>query len=166
MMVNVRRAEQHDIPAIKKIATIAWHDTYQNIMAASTIAQFLTAAYSEERLEKRLGDSLFIVAEADDEVIGFANFINGRELYLAAIYVMPDHQRNSVGEALLNAGIAQFEDYTELFVEVASDNEGAGHFYNKHSFELVREYEEEIFGETVVTGLLKKPLESSRSHEQ
>ncbi|TDM11976.1 GNAT family N-acetyltransferase [Macrococcus lamae] len=157
-MVKVRTAEQHDIPAINKTATMAWHDAYQNIMAANTIAQFLTAAYSEERLEKRLNDSLFLVAEEQDEVVAFANFINGRELYLAAIYVMPGFQRNNIGAALLEQGINHFEDYDELFVEVASDNQRARNFYKKHGFELVREYEEEIFGETVVTGLLKKQL--------
>ncbi|KAA1039351.1 GNAT family N-acetyltransferase [Macrococcus equipercicus] len=157
-MVKVRQAERHDIPAIKKTATMAWHDAYQNIMAANTIVQFLTAAYSDERLEKRLNDSLFLVAEEQGEVIAFANFINGRELYLAAIYVMPGYQRKDVGTALLQEGIKRFDDYTALFVEVASDNQGARNFYHKHGFELVREYEEEIFGEKILTGLLEKRL--------
>lgn len=157
-MITVRRAEQKDIPLIKKTATMAWHDTYQNIMAASTIAQFLSAAYSDEMLEKRIDASLFLVAEDEHDVIGFSNFINGKELYLAAIYVMPGFQRGNVGGQLLEEGLRYFVNYSELFVEVASDNEAARHFYDKHGFTLVREYEEELFGERVLTGLLKKTL--------
>lgn len=158
VVVKIRKAEKQDIPKIKSTATKAWYDTYQNLRAASTIVQFLEASYSEERLEKRLKDSLFLVAENEEEVIGFASFINGQELFLSAIYVMPDYQRHNVGETLLNAGIQQFPQYDALFVEVASDNAAAEAFYAKHQFERIRTYDEELFGEPVQTMLLKKPL--------
>lgn len=157
-MVNIRVATQQDIPMIRQIATMAWHDTYQNIRAASTIAQFLTAAYNVERLEKRIKESLFIVAEKDNKVVGFSNFINGHKLYLSSIYVMPGFQRQQVGKDLLNYGVKKLPDYEEVFVESAIDNIGATNFYKKNGFEIVRTYEEEIFGETVTTGLLKKSI--------
>lgn len=157
-MVVVRKAEKKDLEQIKKTATMAWYDVYQNLRAASTIVQFLEAAYSEERIQKRMDDSLFLVAEQAGEVVGFANFINGRELYLAAIYVKPGYQRNHAGGELLEAGLKHFPDYDELFVEVASDNATARGFYDKEQFERVREYKEELFGEQVTTALLKKRL--------
>ncbi|WP_414042181.1 GNAT family N-acetyltransferase [Macrococcus animalis] len=157
-MVKIRKATIEDVPNIKKIASMAWYDTYAKIMEASTIAKFLEAAYNDERLERRIGDSLFLVAENEDEVIGFANFINGTELFLSAIYVNPAYQRQNVGADLLEAGLETFDKYKELFVEVASNNEHARAFYEKTGFELVREYDEELFGETVTTGLLKKVL--------
>lgn len=157
-MVNIRKATNEDVPKIKKIASMAWYDTYAKIMEAGTIAKFLEAAYNDERLERRIGDSLFLVAENEDEVIGFANFINGTELFLSAIYVNPAFQRKHVGADLLEAGLEYFDEYKELFVEVASNNQLARAFYDKTGFELVREYEEELFGEKVTTGLLKKVL--------
>lgn len=157
-MVKIRKATNADVPNIKKIASMAWYDTYAKIMEASTIAKFLEAAYNDERLERRIGESLFLVAENDDEVIGFANFINGTELFLSAIYVNPSFQRHNIGAELLEAGLNHFDDYKELFVEVASNNEQARGFYKKTGFELVREYNEELFGETVTTGLLKKMI--------
>lgn len=157
-MVNIRKATNEDVPKIKKIASMAWYDTYAKIMEAGTIAKFLEAAYNDERLERRIGDSLFLVAENEDEVIGFANFINGTELFLSAIYVNPAFQRKHVGADLLEAGLEYFDEYKELFVEVARNNQLARAFYDKTGFELVREYEEELFGEKVTTGLLKKVL--------
>ncbi|WP_414045538.1 N-acetyltransferase family protein [Macrococcus equi] len=157
-MVNIRKATNEDVPKIKKIASMAWYDTYAKLMEAGTIAKFLEAAYNDERLERRIGDSLFLVAENEDEVIGFANFINGTELFLSAIYVNPAFQRKHVGADLLEAGLEYFDEYKELFVEVASNNQLARAFYDKTGFELVREYEEELFGEKVTTGLLKKVL--------
>ncbi|WP_414055491.1 GNAT family N-acetyltransferase [Macrococcus equi] len=157
-MVNIRKATNEDVPKIKKIASMAWYDTYAKLMEAGTIAKFLEAAYNDERLERRIGDSLFLVAENEDEVIGFANFINGTELFLSAIYVNPAFQRKHVGADLLKAGLEYFDEYKELFVEVASNNQLARAFYDKTGFELVREYEEELFGEKVTTGLLKKVL--------
>ncbi|MGK0554760.1 N-acetyltransferase family protein [Macrococcus capreoli] len=157
-MVNIRKATKEDVPKIKKIASMAWYDTYAKIMEAGTIAKFLEAAYNDERLERRIDDSLFLVAENDDEVIGFANFINGTELFLSAIYVNPAFQRKHVGADLLEAGLEYFNEYNELFVEVASNNVLARAFYDKTGFELVREYEEELFGEKVTTGLLKKDI--------
>lgn len=157
-MVKIRKATIEDVPNINKIASMAWYDTYAKIMEASTIAKFLEAAYNDERLERRIGDSLFLVAENEDKVIGFANFINGTELFLSAIYVNPEFQRQNVGADLLEAGLKSFDEYKELYVEVASNNEHARAFYDKTGFELVREYDEELFGETVTTGLLKKQL--------
>ncbi|TDM13480.1 GNAT family N-acetyltransferase [Macrococcus bovicus] len=157
-MVNIRKANIEDIPAIRRVATMAWHDTYQNIVAASTIAQFLSAAYSDEHLTKRLASSVFLVAEENNEVVGFTNLINGTELFLSAIYVIPGYQRQNIGGRLIASGLEICNDYPELFVEVASDNQTAGQFYRKNGFELVREYEEDLFGEKVITGLLKKKL--------
>lgn len=157
-MVSIRKAAQDDIVQIKNVVTKAWHDTYKNIMAASTSVQFLEASFSTSRLEKRIKDTLFLVAEVDGEIVGFANFIYGKALNLSAIYVLPEHQRHAIGTALLHNGLSYFDTYDAVFVEVALDNERATKFYYREGFELVREYEEDILGEKVLSGLLKKTL--------
>ncbi|UBH08467.1 GNAT family N-acetyltransferase [Macrococcus armenti] len=157
-MVSIRKATQDDITQIKDVVTKAWHDTYKNIMAASTSVQFLEASFSTSRLEKKIQETLFLVAEVDGKIVGFANFIYGKALNLSAIYVLPEHQRHQIGTALLHNGLSNFTDYDAVFVEVALDNERATKFYYREDFELVREYEEDILGEKVLTGLLKKEL--------
>ena len=83
-MYRVRQATENDVVAIRDVATKAWYNTYLNIYAASTVNELLVA-YNETHLKKRLKEQLFLVAEEDDEIIGFANFIYGEELYLVHI---------------------------------------------------------------------------------
>ncbi len=91
-MFKVREATPNDVVAIRDVATKAWYNTYLNIYAASTINELLAASYNEQHLKKRLEEQLFLVAEDNDEIIGFANFIYGKELYLSAHYVHPESQ--------------------------------------------------------------------------
>ena len=79
-MFKVREATPNDVVAIRDVATKAWYNTYLNIYAASTINELLAASYNEQHLKKRLEEQLFLVAEDNDEIIGFANFIYGKEL--------------------------------------------------------------------------------------
>ncbi|MEJ7343696.1 GNAT family N-acetyltransferase, partial [Staphylococcus epidermidis] len=81
--------------------TKAWYNTYLNIYAASTINELLAASYNEEHLKKRMQEQLFLVAEEDEEIVGFANFIYGEELYLSAHYVHPESQHKGYGTHLL-----------------------------------------------------------------
>lgn len=89
-MYRVREATSADAVAIRDVATKAWYNTYLNIYAASTINELLAASYNEEHLKKRMQEQLFLVAEEDEEIVGFANFIYGEELYLSAHYVHPE----------------------------------------------------------------------------
>lgn len=88
-MYEVRIATPDDVIGIRDVATKAWYNTYLNIYAASTVNELLAASYNEEHLRKRLEEQLFMVAIEGQEVVGFANFIQGSELYLSAHYVRP-----------------------------------------------------------------------------
>lgn len=154
----IRKASEQDLPKIKEVVNAAWYDTYLKFMYASTVTQFLEALYNDERLLKRLNDSRFLVAEEDDKIVGFINIINGKELYLAASYVDPMYQRRSIGSALLDAALTQFEEYEEAFVEVSLENKDAVRFYENRGFELLRSYDRDLYGEVVKTGLFKKRL--------
>ena len=85
---------------------------------------FLNASYSKEMLQKRINDSDFFVAEDEDKIVGFANFIKGTELYLSSHYVLPEAQREGYGKALLQAGLDQYKDlYHEVYLEVDGKND-------------------------------------------
>ncbi|REA90884.1 GNAT family N-acetyltransferase, partial [Staphylococcus pseudintermedius] len=78
-MYEVRIATPDDVIGIRDVATKAWYNTYLNIYAASTVNELLAASYNEEHLRKRLEEQLFMVAIEGQEVVGFANFIQGSE---------------------------------------------------------------------------------------
>lgn len=108
---------------------------------------------------KRLEEQLFLVAEEEEEIVGFANFIYGKELYLSAHYVHPESQHKGYGTSLLEKGLEHFQDkYDVVYLEVDNKNEGAIKYYQNHGFEIVRSYQPEMYGEQLDLALMKKNL--------
>ncbi|PNZ31864.1 acetyltransferase [Staphylococcus petrasii] len=158
-MFKVREATANDVVAIRDVATKAWYNTYLNIYAASTINELLAASYNETHLKKRLEEQLFLVAEEEEEIVGFANFIYGKELYLSAHYVHPESQHKGYGTSLLEKGLEHFQDkYDVVYLEVDNKNEDAIKYYQNHGFEIVRSYQPEMYGEQLDLALMKKNL--------
>ncbi|WMZ74075.1 GNAT family N-acetyltransferase [Staphylococcus pseudintermedius] len=158
-MYEVRIATLDDVIGIRDVATKAWYNTYLNIYAASTVNELLAASYNEEHLRKRLEEQLFMVAIEGQEVVGFANFIQGSELYLSAHYVRPHSQNKGYGRLLLEQGLAHYEgQYDAVYLEVDTKNEKGVAFYEQEGFEIIRTYEHVMYGETMNLALMKKPL--------
>ncbi|EGQ3999148.1 N-acetyltransferase family protein [Staphylococcus pseudintermedius] len=158
-MYEVRIATPDDVIGIRDVATKAWYNTYLNIYAASTVNELLAASYNEEHLRKRLEEQLFMVAIEGQEVVGFANFIQGSELYLSAHYVRPHSQNKGYGRLLLEQGLAHYEgQYDAVYLEVDTKNEKGIAFYEQEGFEIIRTYEHVMYGETMNLALMKKPL--------
>lgn len=158
-MHKVREATSKDVVGIRDVATKAWYNTYLNIYAAKTVNELLAASYNEQHLNKRLKDQLFLVAEEEGEIVGFANFINGSELFLAAHYVRPASQRKGYGTDLLKQGLAHFEgQYDAVYLEVDNQNKEGVAYYEEQGFEVVRAYEREMYGEVMDLALMKKAL--------
>ncbi|HGH0863902.1 TPA: N-acetyltransferase family protein [Staphylococcus pseudintermedius] len=158
-MYEVRIATPDDVIGIRDVATKAWYNTYLNIYAASTVNELLAASYNEEHLRKRLEEQLFMVAIEEQEVVGFANFIQGSELYLSAHYVRPHSQNKGYGRLLLEQGLAHYEgQYDAVYLEVDTKNEKGVAFYEQEGFEIIRTYEHVMYGETMNLALMKKPL--------
>lgn len=158
-MYEVRIATPDDVIGILDVATKAWYNTYLNIYAASTVNELLAASYNEEHLRKRLEEQLFMVAIEGQEVVGFANFIQGSELYLSAHYVRPHSQNKGYGRLLLEQGLAHYEgQYDAVYLEVDTKNEKGVAFYEQEGFEIIRTYEHVMYGETMNLALMKKPL--------
>ncbi|HJF68949.1 MAG TPA: GNAT family N-acetyltransferase [Staphylococcus kloosii] len=158
-MYTVRKATPNDVLGIRDVATKAWYNTYLNIYAATTVNDLLAASYNEQHLNKRLQEQFFLVVEADNEIIGFANFIYGKELYLSAHYVTPVSQHHGYGSELLDQGLAQFKgQYNEVYLEVDNQNEEAVSFYKNKGFEILRSYNHVMYGETMNLALMYKTL--------
>ncbi|EGQ0300258.1 GNAT family N-acetyltransferase [Staphylococcus pseudintermedius] len=158
-MYEVRIATPDDVIGIRDVATKAWYNTYLNIYAALTVNELLAASYNEEHLRKRLEEQLFMVAIEGQEVVGFANFIQGSELYLSAHYVRPHSQNKGYGRLLLEQGLAHYEgQYDAVYLEVDTKNEKGVAFYEQEGFEIIRTYEHVMYGETMNLALMKKPL--------
>ncbi|PTF45920.1 GNAT family N-acetyltransferase [Staphylococcus cohnii] len=158
-MHKVRKAAPEDVVGIRDVATKAWYNTYLNIYAAKTVNELLAASYNEQHLLKRLEEQLFLVIEEDDQIIGFANFIYGTELFLSAHYVRPSWQHHGYGSDLLKEGLAYFQnEYDEVFLELDNKNDEAVAFYEQKGFERVRSYMHVMYGEEMDLALMRKTL--------
>ena len=158
-MHKIRKATPQDVVGIRDVATKAWYNTYMNIYAAKTVNELLASSYNEQHLLKRLEDQLFLVVEEDENIIGFANFIYGSELFLSAHYVSPLWQHHGYGSELLTEGLSYFNDeYKEVFLEVDNKNDEAVSFYEQKGFEKLRSYTHVMYGEAMDLALMRKTI--------
>lgn len=87
----------------------------------------------------------FLIAELDDEVLGFVAAVesganSARVLMLA---VMPQHRRKAVGRRLMDALYENCiaRGYTTVHLEVRKSNRSAISFYERQGFSVFGEYD-------------------------
>ncbi|WP_083248981.1 GNAT family N-acetyltransferase [Bacillus solimangrovi] len=136
-------------------------------MSEEAQADFLRNAYSKQVMNKRVEDTIILVAEVNDRVVGFANFSGeGNEqqsAYLLAIYIIhPDFQNQKIGSALLNKGLQELNEAKQLIVDVEKENHDGIAFYKGRGFEVVKQYEEDFFGHHLQTVQMSLDLCNSK----
>ncbi len=157
----IRKALEDDCRSIRRVAETTWHHTYEGIIPLGIQERFLKEAYSDGSLEKRIGASLFLVAEENGEVAGFANFSGVDEGYSAnlyAIYVLPAFQGRKIGSALLEEGMRNYAGLQSLTVDVEKENRAGLHFYKAKGFQKIKEFTEDLYGHSLQTVRMKRTL--------
>ncbi|GGB45992.1 hypothetical protein GCM10011409_24420 [Lentibacillus populi] len=103
----IRSMQKEDIPYVQHVAKTSWNSTYEGIIPRKVQENFLQAAYNDDRMEMRLQRSFLYVAKVDGKIAGFVKFSPVNEegkAELGAIYLLPAHQGNGIGSALLKRG--------------------------------------------------------------
>jgi hypothetical protein len=72
---SVRRATVGDGAAIMAIAAAAWRDRYDGLLKPETIEAFIERAYSPERVESRVREDHFYVADGPEGIVAFADAV-------------------------------------------------------------------------------------------
>ncbi|WP_100372243.1 GNAT family N-acetyltransferase [Bacillus sp. FJAT-45037] len=154
-MVNemvIRRAELKDIPEIQKVAKVTWNHTYEGLIPRLIQDKFINSAYSDENMPLRVEKTLLFVAVLNGKVVGFSNFfLRDSQAELGAIYIYPQEHSKGIGTKLLDAGINELDNVSNIFVEVEVGNKVGEDFYEAKGFDLVEEYEDEIYGHKLMT---------------
>src|SRR5688500_7727794 len=100
MNFKIRNMTIDDINSVQDIAEKSWLATYAGIIPEEIQKRFLKADYSDEMMHKRLNHSLFLVAEMDSGVVGFANFSFANdqgEANLGPNYLYPAKKSKGIG---------------------------------------------------------------------
>lgn len=141
--IAVRRCRLRDVPALCGLIETSWHAANDPLMGRDTAlahgrhvyARFPLAVYvTYSRLFPRTWAAL--VATASDALQGFALLQrDGTEIILYMLYVHPERQRQGVGTALLDAGIASLPGAKAIRLEVLQANTAAIAWYKSQGFE-------------------------------
>ena len=149
MALRVRDATAADAAAIGLVARAAWRDTYAGLLEAATIEAFVEAAYTVQRLERRIDRHVVLVAEDDGRIIAFADALpEADRLSLVAIYAEPDRRGEGAGTMLLGTLRARFPD-RPVVADVLTGNRKGEVFYERRGFVPREAFEEDLFGEQV-----------------
>lgn len=150
--MEIRQATREDLKAIRNVAKATWETDYPDILHRETIKEGIEEWYDPDQLESELQEegSFLLVAENDDEVVGFTHAaMRQRTGYILRVYVAPGQRHEGVGSELLantrDTLIRSGADQIRAMVLAANDPGDT--FYQKFGFEKVDEDETVIGGE-------------------
>jgi ribosomal protein S18 acetylase RimI-like enzyme len=100
--MRIRRAVDADRPAIARLHTASWQDTYRSILPDSLLDDRLPAIMSERWANQAIGPSdAVLVAEDDAAIVGFAATWDGEPVYIDNLHVAPEARSRGIGSRLL-----------------------------------------------------------------
>lgn len=160
--MDIRSAEATDREEIALVARTSLSESYGHFINEDTIVDVVEEWYSAERLGELLDDEndVFVVAEDDDEIVGFAQGALVQEEPLAAelywLHVAPSKRDQGAGVQLLGTIQDTLEDRGAAVFRgmVLDGNEAGAEFYEDHGFERAdsrpveigdREFEELVY---------------------
>jgi ribosomal protein S18 acetylase RimI-like enzyme len=140
-MFTISHATENDVDAIKKVLSATWIDTYASHLSPSTIEQVTTEWHAPELLHSQIAKDTgyFAVAWLEGEIVGLITVMekSALELYLLRLYVLPQHQRQGIGTALLSSALAHYPAAQTVRLEVATQNtKGVAYWRGQHFVEV------------------------------
>ena len=141
--IEIRPATLEDIPEI----TSLFRDTITHInkkhYSEKQINAWSSGADDIEEWEKRIDKFYFIIAEIENNMVGFAYLKNGN--YLEGLFVHKDHLRQGIGSKLLR--IIESQVMMNDFEVLKSDvNKTALPFFDNKYFEVLKKQNKKVKG--------------------
>lgn len=157
----IRLATNADLAGVQAVARRTWQVTYRGLIPEDVQQRLLSQWYALENLERSLTteSSWLFVAKIGMEIVGFAQFVLRRDGsgQLTRIYILPEHQVEGIGGALLEKGVKALKELEvkELRVVVERDNLVGRRFYEAKGFRWLRDFEDEIRDNVI--GIFRMP---------
>lgn len=122
MEYTIRNAAEADLDQIERLEELCFSTPWKR----GTLQWYLP----DDRHE-------FLLAVRNETILGYINMLHVMdEGYIANVAVHPEHRRNGIGAALVDAMLRRSEELELLFatLEVRDSNEPAIRLYSSHGF--------------------------------
>ncbi len=167
-MAVIGKAQQQDLPAIRKLAISIFTATFEAQNNPEDFKAYMNEAFSDEKIESEFletGTQFFVAMEAD-VLVGYARIRESREVIqllgesnmeMQRLYVDKPWQGKGIADQL----IAACEDYARaskdwIWLGVWEHNPKAIHFYQKHGYEKFSEHTFILGQDAQVDWLMRK----------
>lgn len=171
-IVTIVRANAEDVPALSKLCSDTFRETFEHDNTKEELEAFFEEAYNHDTLLAELthNDSQTYLAYVNDELAGYLKVNWGdaqteRELENAfevqRMYVLKEYHGQGVGKALFEKALRMAEsgDFDWAWLGVWEKNYKAQRFYTRYGFEKFGEHQFVVTPEkTDIDWLLKKSL--------
>lgn len=156
--MKIRQLRPSDAEDMEELSRKSWIEGYRDLLTEEEVElarESDTFSSSEEKIKDRNSaeDSIVLVAEVDDEVVGRVriawrrdnthDFIDtGNEAQLRSLYVHPKYWKQGVATRLVEEALRQRPDrFKTVKVELFKQNQKGRKFYESMGFKPVDERE-------------------------
>jgi ribosomal protein S18 acetylase RimI-like enzyme len=154
--MEIHEATPEDGGDIRAVALASLHASYDDILGEETVDEAFENWYDPDvlRLDLESDDLAFVIAEDDDDVVGFSHVhVRDRqeEGRIQWLHVHPDHRGGGVGSRLLEhtRDVLHARAIEHVSGEVLADNVAGNEFYRDHGFSLRDQYTVQVGGRFV-----------------
>lgn len=157
-----RQAQIKDAQRIVEINLNVWRTTYNDLIRSETIeARFLTYDKRVERtIEQIITDNTYIVAEIENQVVGFIQYIHSKNSNFAdygeiqALYILDDYHGIGIGKSLFNLALIELRrmGYHQIIINCLKGN-AANEFYLKMGTHIDSIKEENMMNEILIENI-------------
>ena len=162
-MFSIARATAHDVDAIKRVLSDTWVDTYASYLSPSTIEHVTTEWHARELLRSQIerDTGYFAVAWLDGEIVGLVTVVERSplDLHLLRLYVLPQHQEQGIGTALLDAALTRYPAARTVRLEVERQNEKGISYWQRRHFVAVGSSAQRVGADALTTVTMERRLE-------
>ena len=147
-MIRIERAKLEDVPAIKRVLSDTWHATYAHFLPLGIIEHITTEWHAPMVLTQEVQNPTLFFGVARTEVEFVVGLVTARVsdevLMVNRLYVVPDYQRQGIGQQLLRASYEAFPACQRVRLGVEVQNHIGVAFYRRQGFTEVGQHQEQI----------------------